>query len=86
MRYQIYTENKDRDIIEALAVVQFDGFTIIEATGFWQGDFEPSLIIEVISDAPDAHAKMETLARDIKEANHQDAVLLTYSMVHIQMI
>lgn len=70
--FRIYTENKRNEIAEALAAAHFDGFNITETTGYWKGQREDSIVIEII--APDEDAlKVEALAGELQ----QEAVLGT---------
>lgn len=80
MLYRILTENKNHDKTIWLVSEHFDGFTVITATGYWQGKPEHSLIIEIGPDAKmgdgDARTQIEKLAYAIKKQNGQQAVLV----------
>jgi PII-like signaling protein len=79
-RYRIYTENKNRmDIIETVQRFCL-GFTVFHAFGFWKGDGEMSIVIEVIDADPKYIA---SLAMWIKEYNNQDAVMVTVDQVEV---
>ena len=71
MLYRILTEDKPN--LASLASRYLDGFTILYGTGYWRGVAEDSAIIEV--DTVDEH-KVLALASDIREYNHQEAVLV----------
>jgi hypothetical protein len=73
MLYQIMTEDTGRDNITAILDAHFQGYTIVKATGRWEGIPEPSLVIEIETD--DA-AGVHQCAELIREANHQQAVLV----------
>jgi hypothetical protein len=73
MLYRIQTENINKNGVVKLANKYFDGFTIFEGLGYWQGKPEPSLTIEVVTDNQQA---VEGLAVDIRIANNQQAVLV----------
>jgi hypothetical protein len=47
MLYQIMTEDTGRDNITAILDAHFQGYTIVKATGRWEGIPEPSLVIEI---------------------------------------
>lgn len=81
--YRIFTEDVNRPAIEQLTSELFDSFTLIPAQGHWSGNQENSLIIEL--DYQD-RAKAELLARNIKAANKQEAVLLQEIPVTSQLI
>ena len=74
MLYRIYTENKNFDDVIRIAGCYFDGFTVLTGKGFWQGESEDSLILEVIGENLDR--KVKELAEDIKVLNQQDCVLI----------
>jgi len=75
MLYRIFTERKPN--LARLASRHFDGFTLTEATGYWQGQPEPSAVIEVILDGhPDDKARVYALANLIKHENLQQSVLV----------
>ncbi len=76
MLYRIYTEDKNRESIEALVNQYFSGFTIIETTGYWEGTKEKSLIIEIIT-ADHNGSTVRVLAEAIRSKNKQQSVLVT---------
>jgi hypothetical protein len=75
MVYRLFTEDKNRKEIEAIVGRYFDGFTVIPATGYWKGERERSLIIEISSET-DEESSVRLLAGEIKQYNHQQAVLI----------
>jgi hypothetical protein len=72
--YRIYTEDLNREQIEAIIGKSFDSFTVLPAVGYWHGHKENSLVIEV--DTDDKLSVVAAASR-IKEQNHQEAVLVT---------
>ena len=76
--YRLYTERRDN--LATLASRYFDGFTLIPAEGYWQGEGEFSTIIEVITD-DDAYSRVICLARDILATNGQQSVYITRQLV-----
>ena len=74
MLYRIFTEDKNRRKIERICAKYYPGYTLIKAEGFWRLQKEKSLIIEVITEDP--AARISKLAKDIKNANKQEAVLV----------
>jgi len=74
MLYRIFTEDKNTESLEKLLNKYYEGFTLVKATGFWRLQKENSLIIEIITD--DAEAIINKLAKDVKELNQQEAVLI----------
>ncbi len=73
--YRIFTEDKNRGNVETLAAMFFDGFTMYEARGYWKGNIESSLVIEICADHTD-RPKIDSLAMAIKFNNAQSAVLV----------
>ena len=71
--YRLYTERRSN--LAELTSRYFDGFTLIDAVGYWEGNAEPSAIIEVIGTSFD-YARVFALARDIRETNGQQSVYL----------
>lgn len=74
MLYRIFTEDLNQDKIEQIITESYPGFTIHKAQGFWRLQKEDSLIIEIVTE--DDEAKVNAIARAIKEANEQEAVLV----------
>ncbi len=93
--YQIYTEDKNYMLIQEIVSCDFDGFSIISANGFYKGDAERALIIEIIGECNvDAVAgdlryeleKVRRVAQLIKEHNEQETVLLTISTIKVEEV
>jgi len=74
--YRIYTEDKNRECIIALTVKKFDSFTVYNAQGYWKGQAEDSLVIEIIDEDKDIRYRVNTLAYEIKILNQQEGVLI----------
>jgi hypothetical protein len=83
--YRIYTEDKNRDLIYALIGAYFDGFTVLHGTGFWKGQAELCLVIEIIG-GPDDVEDIEILCKAIRESNAQQAVMLTVQEVSADLL
>lgn len=71
--HRIFTENKNKPDILKLTSKLFDGFTAFNATGYWKGNPEKSLCLEIITDQS---SKVDLLAGRIKRANDQESVLV----------
>jgi hypothetical protein len=71
--FRIFTEDVNRDRIESILASKFDSFTIIPAAGRWNGNVEPSLVIEIEGVSLDA---VRTAAEEIKSANSQAEVMI----------
>ena len=72
--YRLYTERRSN--LAELTSRHFNGFTLIDAVGYWQGASEPSTLIEIIGATTDFHARVLELARVIRETNGQQSVYL----------
>jgi len=81
--YRIYTENKNRSKVEEIASAWFDAYTILEATGYWKGTREPSLILEFLTDKA---STVRVVAQLIKGHNVQEAVLVVSSEVDSELV
>lgn len=81
--YRIYTENKDKNWIEELLSIGFDGFTIIKTDGYWKRTHESGLEIVIYT----ANTNLiRAMADRIKHHNSQEAVLVTETECEIQLI
>lgn len=83
MLYRIFTEDKNEKELEELLTKHYPGFTVIKAEGFWRLQKEHSLIIEIVTeDFSSVNAEkfqdnaISEIAREIKELNKQEAVLI----------
>lgn len=78
MLYRIFTERKNVKFIRQLVFEHYEGFTVFNSVGYWQGKKERSLCIEIISDLPAAadKTKIELITRRINEHNKQDCCLV----------
>jgi uncharacterized membrane-anchored protein YitT (DUF2179 family) len=74
MLYRIFTENKNHAEIEKIINKYYDGYTLIKGEGFWRLQKENSLIIEIVTE--DNESKVNAIAKEIKIANNQEAVLI----------
>jgi len=82
-RFRIYTEDKNREKIEELLSIAFDGFTVIRTKGFWKGTPENAVIIEIFT----KDAKLvRALCGAIKRCNKQEAVGLTVEQVDFELV
>lgn len=71
--YRIMTEDKNRQgIIDTISVF-FDGFSIHSQLGYWRGQAEKSLCIDIITPEAD---KVKRVASIIQQLNHQESVLV----------
>lgn len=73
MLTRIFTENIPGT--DAIVAEYFEGFTLIECKGYWQGKAEKSLCIEII----DAELlKIDALVRMINRINNQECCLVQF--------
>ena len=72
---KLYTERRPN--LPALVARHFDGATIYDAVGLWQGQQEYSAVIEIVEvSAAWSRAALIALAEDICAANNQSSVLV----------
>ena len=83
MLYRIYTEDKHDGVAESLAALSFDALTIIRTEGYWKGQSEDSMIIEVLTDCA---TTVRLVAEKIRRVNDQEAVLITCHPVDSLMV
>jgi hypothetical protein len=83
-RFLVYTEDINREEIVRLTEKILGGATIhAGSVGVWNGQAESSLIIECIGNSEGA---VRDLAKQIKVANSQQAVLITKEPVRSELI
>ena len=90
-RYRLYTEDT-RNTLEAqtdldrwISVTFPRGVTIYGAEGVWYGGHEYSMVIEVITDEH-TDEEMLAIAKELRDFNKQEAVLLTRDSITAQFI
>lgn len=79
MLYRVFTENKNRNrVIEPTVKKYFDAFTIVNATGYWNGTTEASVVIEIVVIEPSLAVQhnVELMAHELKRLNKQETVLI----------
>lgn len=85
MLFRIFTEDKNRDALRFGIAERFDAFTLLDAWGFWKGEPEKSLVIEIVGD-PEIEATVRELALWIKRTNEQEAVLIERLENHSELV
>ncbi len=83
--YRIYTEDTNRTQLLILVSSNFEGFTLYNATGYWKGVPESSLVIEILG-TQDLAPKIKALAHNIRVLNKQECVLVTTAKVTGELI
>lgn len=77
MLYRIFTEDKQRLAIAQIVGRFFDGFTLIPAEGYWQGEQEQSLIIEIDTTGSTCPVnRINAIASEINELNNQQYCMI----------
>ena len=71
--FRIYTSDVNRRAVLRLAADKFESFTLHPATGFYRGQPEESLMIELVQVN---EQDVEALAQSIRELNGQKSVLV----------
>jgi hypothetical protein len=81
--HRVYTKDVNRkSIIRAIAEV-FENFTLQPTTGFYKGNAEASIIIEIIGAK---ERQIKSLAARIREINGQKSVLILSASCRAQKI
>ncbi len=80
IKYEILTENKNYQYIEYVVSKYFQGFSIIEQTGFWNRCQENSLNITIIAEKSKRYL-IRHIAEKIKSYNQQQSVMIVISKV-----
>ncbi len=75
MLHRLFTEDKNRFHIQQIVAQHFTSFTLIPASGFWKGEEEHSLIIEIGTTETNFNL-IRDIADQIKRDNHQQAVMI----------
>jgi len=83
IRYRIYTE--DIQGTEDIAAQHFSAFTIMKTRGYFRGEPEHSIIIEIVGCVAD-RPLVNKVARIIREKNEQRLVLVTSDNVDLNLI
>jgi hypothetical protein len=80
MLYRIYTQDCLRHgegVKKAMKAAGIDGFTILRGLGYWKGEEEFSMVVEVIGPERPTKGKVKRAAELIKTWNNQKEVLVT---------
>ena len=72
-----YLSLKILRILKLQLVKHLTGFSILHSEGFWEGNYEQSVVVEII----DSGADLKLLCKDIKNSCYQDTVLVTIQSV-----
>ncbi len=79
IRYRIHTEHVAPTLV---ARAGFDGFSILQCRGYWQGKAEQSHVIEILAAESDRD-KVTALAQTIREQYRQAEVWITVESVSL---
>lgn len=72
-----------RDTVHALTARHFQGATFYDAIGVWAGEFERSVVVEILTESSiDVHR----LAKELKVALTQNAILITKQSIESELI
>lgn len=78
--YRIQTEDINFYSIIQIVQKRFDAFSTFKGNGYWKGKREASLTIEIMEN-DGALERVKEIAREIKEINGQECVLVTRYVV-----
>lgn len=65
---------------------RFPGFTVYDATGFWNGARERTAVLDVLADNGADFGRVEAIARDYAEAFDQEAVLVSHAPADVSFV
>ena len=75
MLFRVWTEDMNREGIESIVGKEFDGFSLVNAKGYWKGIGESSLVIEVETSQSEL-PRIRSIAEQIKLTNSQESVMI----------
>ena len=88
--FYIGADNVTRHVetVKALETVgnAFDGFAFWQATGYWKGEREETLVVQIAGLDEEGVELARALARNLAEVLHQDAVALTLADESFELI
>lgn len=76
MIYRILTENINKDEVLKIVNEKFNGYTVYEGVGVWQGKREGNLTIEIDTLGEVGNLQVYHVAYAIKDLNKQECVLV----------
>jgi hypothetical protein len=82
--YRIYTEDVGRVAILYVMNAHYDAYTLIPCKGYWAGESENALIIEILTTDDISHIRR--IVQYIKDQNKQQSVLITSSLVESELV
>jgi len=87
-KFEIFTEEKNREEVEKLLAKKVDGFTLTFGLGYWistRGETckENSLIITLLTNEEKV---VRSIAEEIKKMNNQESVLVVETKVKGEFI
>lgn len=85
MKFEIFTENKNLPQTIALTIRRFPNSTFVQSMGVYKGVPEEGLIITILAPEND-RSTIQSLARDIKEMNKQESVLVVETPVTYNLV
>ena len=80
IKYTLYTE--DLPTLDGIISKSFDSYTLVKQVGIWKSTREASIQIIIILDDAISPFKIMELAKEIKDVNKQQAVLVTEEPVN----
>lgn len=77
MMIRLFTENKNKDEVIAILGRHFDGFTVSEGVGYYKGQPEKSLIVDLmLQESAEADVEIANAVAEIGEYNNQESILV----------
>lgn len=81
--HRLYTEQKSEKAIVRLISERFENFTLQPVTGYYAGQSEKSILVEIAGATPSAISK---LAARIKKMNGQKSILTIRFKAHVETV
>lgn len=85
-KYELYTEDKHEPLIRAILNKYVNGYTLIHATGCWNGTQEPALVIVILAETAETVTDIDRIVHDICAFNAQTSVLVVSTPVTGQFV
>ncbi len=84
--YRIYTEDKNRDIIEKILNKSMIAYTILRGTGVWNSVKESFLVVQFFSADKQDENIVSFVCAEIKRVNQQECVTYTKTDLDVRKV
>lgn len=80
------TKRLDHKTIRAVTKKYLKGASFIPIQGVWEGEIEPSLVIEAVDFEGQGATHYKALAKELKNRLNQDAVMVTSEDMEAELV